>query len=231
MFDLAIHVSPVAQPNMKKVMEKNSEATQQLVTKFVQLSGPNNFPPSRHEMYAKAQEAQTQVRDSVVQFPPFLILLQRQCIALRSELDIMRAESQNSANEMEALRAALRSAEGRVDRLRSKTIQAMEAQTPAAKQEVKQEESDESHPVQPSPPEVSGLANWWESILMPCLHPLTHIKPPTENESSSNLKELEILQDTIKAHHTEINELEREKAELRDQNFSLAMGVRNFSLS
>jgi hypothetical protein len=61
MFDLAIHVSPDAPQNLKKVLRENSEATRQLVTKVVQLSGPNNVPPSRDEMYAKAQEAQTQV--------------------------------------------------------------------------------------------------------------------------------------------------------------------------
>jgi hypothetical protein len=131
---------------------------------------------------------------------------------------------------MESLLAALRSAEGRVDRLRSKTIQAMEAQTPAVKQEVKQDESDESHPVQPSPPEVSGPANWWEPILMPHLHPLTHIKPPTENGSSPNLKGLEILQDRIKVQLAEITELGRENAELREQKISLTLGVRNFSV-
>ena len=62
MFNMAAYVTPDTQPDLQKSLKENVDATRHLVTKFVQLSGPNNFPPSRVEMYAKAQEAQTQVR-------------------------------------------------------------------------------------------------------------------------------------------------------------------------
>jgi E3 ubiquitin-protein ligase BRE1 len=191
MFNMAAYVTPDTQPDLQKSLKENVDATRQLVTKFVQLSGPNNFPPSRVEMYAKAQEAQTQVR-----WPSHTVhtishnFFKHQCTALRSKLDVMYAELHDIAAERDTLRTALQSAETRADRLQSKTVQAMQAKIVLEKQDVKQEESDESHRVLPSPPEVSGPANWWEFILKSCLPPLTSSfrRKPRISQISKNWK-------------------------------------------
>jgi E3 ubiquitin-protein ligase BRE1 len=136
-------------------------ATQKLVTKFVQLGGETQSSLLRDEAYLKCQTAQTEVNSiPYSEFRSSREILY-QCAALRSQMDVMRAKLEDSEAQKEKFYTDLIAAEIRADRLRSETVLAMQARVAVEKQEPKTDEIEEPQR-KPSSPAVSGWVNWWE---------------------------------------------------------------------
>jgi len=70
----------------------------------------------------------------------------------------VRRKLRDSESKNEKYHADLVAAEIRADRLRSSTVQAMQARSAVAKQEAKAEEVEEAKPIASPSPHVSGTA-------------------------------------------------------------------------
>ena len=80
-------------------------------------------------------------------------------MSLRAEVSLLHTKLRNVEASKDKYHERLIVAEKRMDRLKSKTLAAMEAHEKPTKAEVK----DESPRSSPSSPTVSGSVNWWES--------------------------------------------------------------------
>jgi E3 ubiquitin-protein ligase BRE1 len=85
-----------------------------------------------------------------------------QCVALRSQMDVMRVRLEDSEVQRDKYHAALVATENRLDRLRSGTVLKMQSRGPTDEQEPKEEAIEEPQR-KPSSPAVSGSVDWWES--------------------------------------------------------------------
>jgi hypothetical protein len=101
--------------------------------------------------------------------PIFHLTVTLQCLALKSEITLVRKKLHETESQNKKYHAELVAAETRADRLRSSTVLAMQARVSEDKKEPKGEEIEEPKPEAPPSPPVSGSANWWEflTILIP----------------------------------------------------------------
>lgn len=65
-YDLSAHVSSDSDPSYVESLQGKVQATQQLITAFVQLAGKEQAVLSRDEVYTQCQRAQTQVRSLII---------------------------------------------------------------------------------------------------------------------------------------------------------------------
>ena len=79
-----------------------------------------------------------------------------QCIALKSEITLVRKKLHETESQNKRYHADLVAAETRADRLRSSTVLAMQARASDDKKELKGEEVEEPKPEAPPSPLVSG---------------------------------------------------------------------------
>lgn len=156
LFDLTEHISENRAPALKSALEDNMQSTQQLITRFIQL-GEQKGPSILHdEAYKQCQKAQNEVIIFIFGCLYFLTVC-FQCIVLKSEMLLVQNRLRDSESRNIKYHADLVAAETRADRLRSSTVQAMQARSPAAKPEVKAEEVEEPKPAEvPPTPHVSG---------------------------------------------------------------------------
>ena len=82
-----------------------------------------------------------------------------QCVALRSEVKLLRGNLRESEELKDKYYSALVAAENRLDRWKSNTVAAIQSRTEAA-QSI--ESAQEELPRKTSSPEVSSSVNWWE---------------------------------------------------------------------
>ncbi|KAK2464239.1 hypothetical protein APHAL10511_003696 [Amanita phalloides] len=124
-FDLTVHLRSEETFDIASAVGRNFDATQSLVTKFIQMGGAS---PSGS--YVNNQMAQTE------------------CAALRSELDLLRARLKDSETLKEQYHTALVSAENRIERTKSSTVVEMERRS-MAKSDVPEE--SQRKPSSPAP--------------------------------------------------------------------------------
>ncbi|KZP34223.1 BRE1-domain-containing protein [Athelia psychrophila] len=141
LFDLTEHIDSEDAPALKIALEDNMQTTQQLITSFMQM-GMKSQPNALHDRaYQDCQKAQNE------------------CLALRSEMSLVRKQLRASEEQNQQYRADLAAAETRADRLQSRTVQAIEARSPEEKQEQRMEESEErksNSSASPAPPQING---------------------------------------------------------------------------
>jgi E3 ubiquitin-protein ligase BRE1 len=159
---MTAHVSGDPPLGFVSALEDNMNATQTLLTKFMRLGGQNSLQLLHDEAYLSCQRAQTEVRYCLAISHLRYLTGIGQCIALRSQVDVMRVKLRDSVAENETLHTALVAAQTQADRLQSSTVLAMQARAAVHEQKPKEEEIEEPQQKLPSPPEVSGLVNWWE---------------------------------------------------------------------
>ncbi|CAL1706865.1 unnamed protein product [Somion occarium] len=195
-FDLSAHVSEDSDSTYVDTLRTKMQATQQLVTAFVQLGAKGDSGLLQDEMYRRCQRAQTE------------------CTSLRSEVSLIRAKLRNAEEEKERLHEQLIAAEKRVDRLQSKTIAALyppqgsASPPPPSDKEQHVAVKDESSPRDsPSSPAPSGSQ-----------------PPPVvvngTDDSADDWKEIAELREA------NIEQLRKAKSELTDEVTSLQIKMR-----
>ncbi|KAF7361671.1 putative allantoicase [Mycena venus] len=139
LFDISSHISDDDVPDLVSALEDNMQATRNLVTKFVSLG--NGSQISGGDAYIRCQKVQTE------------------CVALRSEMQVINSKLRDSEAQKHQLHEQLVAAQTAADRLRSKTVQAIKprpetdlAQSPT------EEQRKPSSPVPPTPstPIING---------------------------------------------------------------------------
>ncbi|KAI0281031.1 BRE1 E3 ubiquitin ligase-domain-containing protein [Russula aff. rugulosa BPL654] len=196
LFCLSKCISSEDCPTLAAAFEEKARTTHQLVAAFVQLNGVNSLGD---EIYRRYQRSQTE------------------CTALRSELELMRASLKDCLAQRDRYHSDLANAEMRLDRLQSRTVQAIygRAQSPPKEAAVKEEEGVEEKEEEPeeeqrmsSSPAVSGQPP--TSALVP--------EPPTSGE-------LQEWQDIAKVREDKIRELESLNEHLRHDNRILTVCI------
>ncbi|KAF8482639.1 BRE1 E3 ubiquitin ligase-domain-containing protein, partial [Russula ochroleuca] len=144
LFCLSKCISSKDSPTLATAFEEKARSTHKLVAAFVQLNGVNTL---EDEIYRRYQRSQTE------------------CTALRSELELTRANLKDCLVQRDRYHSDLATAEMRLDRLQSRTVQAVHAraQSPPKEATVKEEEGVEEKEGDPkeeqrmsSSPAVSG---------------------------------------------------------------------------
>ena len=135
-------------------------STQKLITSFLQLSAQKQPTVLHDEAYRNCQKAQSEVIS--LSYSIFIPNRVFQCIALKSEIILVRKKLHETESQNKRYHADLVAAETRADRLRSSTVLAMQARASQEKTEPKAEEVEEAKPETPPSPPVSGSVNWWE---------------------------------------------------------------------
>ncbi|KAF7977744.1 hypothetical protein HWV62_2826 [Athelia sp. TMB] len=140
LFDLTEYIDSEDAPALKSAFADSMQTTQELITTFMQI-GTKSHPAALHDRaYQDCQKAQNE------------------CLALKSEISLVRKQLRVSEEQNQQYRVDLAAAETRADRLRSKTVQALQARSPEEKQDSKMEESDERKSKSPfsPPPQLNG---------------------------------------------------------------------------
>ncbi|KAH9040132.1 BRE1-domain-containing protein, partial [Lactarius pseudohatsudake] len=163
-------VLPIALPSPQRLRQK-ARSTHKLLAAFVQLSGAN---PLKDEIYRRYQRSQTE------------------CTALRSELELMKAKLKDCLAQRDLYCSNLAATETRLDRLQSRTVQAIYGRaTSPFEAPAKDEEAADKEEVDPT--------------SVPA--------PPTPS-----FTELQEWQDIAKAREDKIRELESNNETLRHDN-------------
>ncbi|KAN0112027.1 BRE1 E3 ubiquitin ligase domain containing protein [Russula decolorans] len=191
LFCLSKCISSEDSPTLAAAFEEKARSTHKLVTAFVQLNGVNSLGD---EIYRRYQRSQTE------------------CTALRSELELMRASLKDCLAQRDRYHSDLATAEMRLDRLQSRTVQAIHgrAQSPPKEAVVKEEEGVEEKEVEPKEEERMSSS----PAPTPALVPVT----PTSEE-------LQEWQDIAKVREDKIRELESLNENLRHDNRILTHSV------
>ncbi|KAJ7446245.1 BRE1 E3 ubiquitin ligase-domain-containing protein [Mycena galericulata] len=138
-FDISSHISDDDAPDLVSALEDNMKATRNLVTKFVSLGSGSQL--SGGETYARCQKVQTE------------------CVALRSEMQVMQHRLRESEDQRYRYHEQLLAAETAADRLRSKTVMAIKPRSETGPAESPREATEEqkkpSSPALPEPPTIS----------------------------------------------------------------------------
>ncbi|KDR75197.1 hypothetical protein GALMADRAFT_69292 [Galerina marginata CBS 339.88] len=136
-FDLTSQIQNEPLPHFKAALGDTVNATQALVTKFVQLGDNQQSRLLQSEGFSECQKAQNE------------------CALLRSEIQILRARLEDSETQRENYRDALIATENRLARSQSVTVREIETRGPV-KQETRTEEKEDVRE-KPSP-SVSALS-------------------------------------------------------------------------
>ncbi|KAI0302634.1 BRE1 E3 ubiquitin ligase-domain-containing protein [Russula brevipes] len=192
LFCLSKCISSEDSPALAAAFEEKARSTHKLVAAFVQLNGANSL---RDEIYRRYQRSQTE------------------CTALRSELELTRANLRDCLAKRDQYHSDLAAAEKRLDRLQSRTVQAMHgrAQSPPKEAAAKDEEDvDEKEEIDSKEEERISSSPAPPSALVPVT--------PTLNE-------LQEWQDIAKIREDKICELESIIEDLRHDNRMLTQSV------
>ncbi|KAI0305442.1 BRE1-domain-containing protein [Multifurca ochricompacta] len=125
LFCLSKRISSEDSPALATAFEEKARSTHKLVAAFVQLNGVN---PLKDELYRRYQRSQTE------------------CTALRSELELIRANLKDCLTQRDQYHSDLAVAEMRLDRLQSRTVQLVHgrATSPPKEAPVKDDEAPTS---------------------------------------------------------------------------------------
>ncbi|KAF8894030.1 hypothetical protein BD779DRAFT_1797962 [Infundibulicybe gibba] len=183
LFDIAAYIQHEPHDRLVTALEDNAKITQTLVTKFVQLGGDSQLNFLQNRSFSDCQRAQTE------------------CVALRSQLNIMNAQLEETKSERDKYSVALVAAESRADRLQSRTVMAMQARRGADNKDASGGGDAEPQPT--SPVHAASLV--------------------LQNNGAQDTFEIEVLRDTVKSRDRRIDQLEQEAAVLRDQKTQLEL--------
>ncbi|KAF5351869.1 hypothetical protein D9756_007572 [Leucocoprinus leucothites] len=179
LFDFAKCLPDESPKHLASALGEKADETRTLVSSFVQLGGKSSSRVLDNGYYLEAQKATTTVA------------------ALKSEVATLRSKLQESEDERESIRIQLAVAENRLERTRSKTVQALEAR----KAKSGKSEGTEELEQKPSSPS--------QSVTPP---------PHTLMNGVHDVYEIAALQEQVKYREAKIIELDRQIATLRDQN-------------
>ncbi|KAI0000527.1 hypothetical protein BJV77DRAFT_393247 [Russula vinacea] len=178
LFCLSKCISSKDSPILATAFEEKARSTHKLVTAFVQLNGVNTL---EDEIYRRYQRSQTE------------------CTALRSELELTRANLKDCLAQRDRYHSDLATAEMRLDRLQSRTVQAVHgrAQSPPKEVTVKEEcvEENEGDPkeeqrMSSSPPPTSAL--------VPVAPTLVELQEDIAKVREEKIRELESLNEDLR---------------------------------
>ncbi|THH32505.1 hypothetical protein EUX98_g1696 [Antrodiella citrinella] len=227
-YDLSAHVSQDSDPVYADSLRTKVQATQQLITAFVQLGGKAQAVLSSEEVYTECQRAQTQ------------------CSSLHSEVSFMRTRLQTSESEKERLREELVAAHTKIDRLQSKPVATLNAvaQSPSPQtnmnnesggsEEVKKDEGSSPTPTPSSPSGATPVA------VMNGIHAvLESTSEPVQDEATGEVKEMEVEdpdagrpRDDVAAEWIAVAALREKKvAELQYENVELRAEVQHWKVT
>ncbi|KAI9456516.1 BRE1 E3 ubiquitin ligase-domain-containing protein, partial [Lactarius psammicola] len=176
LFCLSKRISSEDSPTLAAAFEEKARSTHKLVAAFVQLSGASTL---KDEIYRRYQRSQTE------------------CTALRSELELMKAKLKDCLAQRDLYWSNLTATEIRLDRLQSRTVQAVYGRSKS--------------PLE-APAKDEELADKEEPTSVPA--------PPTPSFS-----ELQEWQDVAKAREDKIRELESSNENLRHNNHVLTVSA------
>ncbi|KAH8995705.1 BRE1-domain-containing protein [Lactarius akahatsu] len=180
LFCLSKRISSEDNPTLTAAFEERARSTHKLVAAFVQLSGAN---PLKDEIYRRYQRSQTE------------------CTALRSELELMKVKLKDCLAQRDLYRSDLAATETRLDRLQSRTVQAVYGRaTSPFEAPAKDEEAADKEEVDVKEEERASSSPAPTSVPA----------PPTPS-----FTELQEWQDIAKAREDKIRELESNNETLR----------------
>ncbi|KAF9568023.1 BRE1-domain-containing protein [Agrocybe pediades] len=145
-FDLTAHVNSESSPEFAAALSDTFNATQALVTKFVQLGEEKHSDLLQNERFEAYQKAQNE------------------CIVLRSELNVLQTRLQESQADKENYHDALVAAENRYYRSKSEIVREMETRGQAP-EKVKDERAEERRSSPAALPISSAQANGMQDAL------------------------------------------------------------------
>ncbi|KAG6920311.1 hypothetical protein DXG01_005080 [Tephrocybe rancida] len=190
MFDFTIHIKEANSPDFDKMLRDNMSATQSLVTHLVK-AGESSQAHSLNGDAVWGHQKETAER-----------------ISLQSQLDLARANLRDAEELKERYRTDLQAAENRLDRLRSKTVSAMQSRTPE-QQTTSSEGATEESQRKPSSPAGS--------------------KSPVQYNDICDPTEVEVLKAQLAVRETTISELEQRAIALTGQNLMLEAELKELS--
>ncbi|KAL0068814.1 E3 ubiquitin-protein ligase bre1 [Marasmius tenuissimus] len=133
LYNISTYVSDESMPELKSSLERAQQATTQVVSKLLSKSGG---AASRDQRDAECRKAQAE------------------SAALRSQMDMLRTSLQDSQELSARYKEALSSAENRLERLKSKTVQSVQPKPQANTED--QEVVTENEQRKPSSPAPNG---------------------------------------------------------------------------
>ncbi|KAJ3910319.1 hypothetical protein F5879DRAFT_789750 [Lentinula edodes] len=136
LFTLSRYVSDDSMPELKSALEKSRHATQELVMKFVQKGSPHVAQDTSLKEYQRTQT---------------------ECAALKAQVQVLQVRLSDSEELGRKLRQELSDEQNRLQRLKSKTVQANLPKAGMSSGE--SSEATEDAMLKPSSPAVSGLPN------------------------------------------------------------------------
>ncbi|KAJ3853747.1 hypothetical protein EV368DRAFT_38287 [Lentinula lateritia] len=136
LFTLSRYVSDDSMPELKSALEKSRHATQELVMKFVQKGSPHVAQDNSLKEYQRTQT---------------------ECAALKAQVQVLQVRLSDSEELGRKLRQELSEEQNRLQRLKSKTVQANLPKAGMSSGE--SSEATEDAMLKPSSPAVSGLPN------------------------------------------------------------------------
>ncbi|KAH8093847.1 BRE1-domain-containing protein [Cristinia sonorae] len=210
-YDLSANVSSESDPTYVDSLKSQMQATQHLITAFVQLGGNAQALLTTEEVYKQCQRAQTD------------------CSSLRSEMSLIRARLKSSESDNERLQEELVAAHTRIDRLQSKTVASLNNTSKTSHGgggsgggEVKKDEGSAT----PSSPHAAGSGAATVNGIHSALEPVTSGNPTSQD---TDAKEMEVdmtksVDDAAaewraiaEVREKKLEELRQECVELRDE--------------
>ncbi|TFK25168.1 hypothetical protein FA15DRAFT_367027 [Coprinopsis marcescibilis] len=133
LFDISSRIEEENIPQLKAALGEVTNATEALVTKFVQLGGEQRGDIFRNEAFVERQKAQTERA------------------ALKSELQVTRKQLQDCIDDRDKYHSELLNAQNRLERSKSQTVRSLESRHPPEKLSVNGETEDaQGKPSSPS---------------------------------------------------------------------------------
>ncbi|KAG6866699.1 hypothetical protein C0991_011358 [Blastosporella zonata] len=188
MFDFTLHIREDDSPDFEKTLKDNMDVTQTLVTHLVKAGESSQAHLSNASTIWDRQKEMAER------------------VSLKSQLDLVQSNLRDAQEQKEQYRKDLQTVENRLDRLRSKTVSAMQSHTP--EQRLTEEAIEESQR-KPSSPAGS--------------------KSPVQSNGIGDPTEADILRAQIAARESKIGDLEREASLLRQQNTTLENELKQIS--
>ncbi|KAF8813812.1 BRE1-domain-containing protein [Phlegmacium glaucopus] len=149
LFDLTARIQAEPLQDLAVALGDTVNATQALVTKFVQIDGETQVHILKNEAFPQCQQAQNE------------------CVVLRSEVNMLRAKLQDSESQKEYYHNALVAAENHLERSHSRSVRDIESRAKVKFPEVSEEKEEvERKPSSPvASPSVPIQANGGRDTL------------------------------------------------------------------